>query len=246
MTKRFQEKVVLVTGGARGIGRAIADRFGREGAVVYALDKAHGEGESSGAEKATPLEGDVTDAGDVRRSVGEIVAKRGRIDVLVNNAGIVRDNMIWKMPEEDFDAVVAVNLKGAWLVSREVAPVMRRQESGRIIQIASRAWLGNRGQSNYAASKAGLVGLTRVLALELARSGVTVNAVAPGLIDTPMTRALPEAVYRKLLAHQPLGRAGTPEEIAAVVAFLASDDAAFLSGQVIHVDGGRSIGAAVQ
>jgi NAD(P)-dependent dehydrogenase (short-subunit alcohol dehydrogenase family) len=174
-----------------------------------------------------------------------ILSERKKIDILVNNAGIIKDNLIWKMSEEEFDHVIKVNLKGSWLLCKEVVPVMREQKNGRIINIASRAWLGNPGQSNYSASKGGLISLTRVLALELAPKNITVNAVAPGLIKTPMTESLTEEVYQKLLDKQPSKQAGEPEDVADAVAFLASDEAGFINGQVIHVDGGRSIGSAI-
>jgi NAD(P)-dependent dehydrogenase (short-subunit alcohol dehydrogenase family) len=149
------------------------------------------------------------------------------------------------MEEDDFDAVMDVNLKGPWLMCREVASIMREQKSGRIVNIASRSWLGNFGQSNYSSSKGGLVSLTRVLALELARSNVTVNAVAPGLIDTPMTRSMKPEIYDQLQSAIPGGKAGTPADIANAVTFLASDEAQYITGQIIHVDGGKSIGANV-
>ncbi len=244
--KIFENKCIIVTGGARGIGLAIVKRFLTLGASVHVLDRET----TPDAKNEIPTDvmihqGDVTDATDVENFVGKVAAQSGTIDVLVNNAGIVRDNVIWRMPEEDFDAVLEVNLKGPWLVSRAVIPVMRRQNSGRIINIASRSWLGNFGQSNYSASKGGLVSLTRVLALELAKYNVTVNAVAPGLIDTPMTRALPEETFKKLVEAQPGKKPGQPEDIAAAVAFLASEEAEFITGQVLHVDGGKSIGAGV-
>lgn len=168
-----------------------------------------------------------------------------RLAVLVNNAGIIRDNLIWKMAPADFDEVIRINLKGAWLMCRAAAKIMREKRRGRIINIASRAWLGNPGQTNYSASKAGLVGLTRALALELARYQVTVNAIAPGLIDTPLTHALPRAVQEKLLNAQPTGSMGAPADIAEMVSFLASEKAGFITGQVFHVDGGKSIGAGI-
>jgi NAD(P)-dependent dehydrogenase (short-subunit alcohol dehydrogenase family) len=239
-------KTVIVTGAARGIGRAIADRFVKAGASVYVLDIDVPDKAATG-DVPQPIfcKGDVSCTGDVKTFIEQVMTESGNVDVVVNNAGILRDNVIWRMPEADFDAVLTVNLKGPWIMSKEVAQVMRKQKSGRIINIASRAWLGNFGQSNYSAAKAGLISLTRVLALELARSNVTVNAVAPGLIDTPMTKGLPADVYERLVNMQPSKKAGTPEDIAAVVEFLAGDEAGFITGQVIHVDGGRSIGATV-
>jgi len=239
----FQGKSVVVTGGARGIGSAIVQRFIAEGANVGIIDPDTSDVPANGNIHA--VSGDVSQSNDVTQFIAEVLDRQGRIDILVNNAGIIRDNVIWRMTEEDFDAVLRVNLKGAWLMCKHVAPVMRKQNSGRIINIASRAWLGNFGQSNYSSSKGGLVSLTRVLALELARFNVTVNAVAPGLIDTPLTRSLPEETLQKLTAAQPGGRVGKPEDVAAAVAFLASPEAAFINGQVLHVDGGKSIGATV-
>ncbi|HVK38588.1 MAG TPA: SDR family NAD(P)-dependent oxidoreductase, partial [Candidatus Kapabacteria bacterium] len=167
------------------------------------------------------------------------------IDVLVNNAGIIRDGVIWRMSVEDFDAVIRVNLRGTWLMCREAAIGMRARSRGAIVNIASRAWLGNPGQTNYSASKAGVIGLTRSLALELGRSGVRVNAVAPGLIDTPLTQRLPADVHAKLLDAQPTREIGRPEDVADAVAFLASDRSRFMTGQVLYVDGGKSIGAGI-
>lgn len=243
---RFEDQAIIVTGGLRGIGRAICERFVAEGAHVTVFDP----GEAALPPPAGPgswshVAGDVADAAAVRGVVGRVLAERGRVDVVVNNAGIIRDNVIWRMEEADFDVVLRVNLKGPWLLCHELAPVFRRQNRGRIVNIASRAWLGNVGQSNYSASKGGLVSLTRVLALELARHNVTVNAVAPGLIDTPLTQGLPEEARERLLAMQPGRRMGVPADIAAAVAFLASEEAGFITGQVLHVDGGRSIGATV-
>lgn len=242
----FSGKSVLVTGGARGIGAAIVEKFAANGATVSVLDlepfDSTGHPWSVNVHSFT---GNVAKGDAVARFVADVMNRLGRIDVVVNNAGIVRDNVIWKMPEEDFDAVMAVNLKGPWLLCKEAAPIMRSQAYGRIVNIVSRAWHGAVGQSNYSASKGGLVSLTRVLALELARFNVTVNAVAPGLIDTPMTQNLPKDVYDRLVAAQPGGHVGKPQDVAEAVAFLASDEARFITGQVLYVDGGKSIGAGI-
>ncbi|MBI5267250.1 MAG: SDR family oxidoreductase [candidate division Zixibacteria bacterium] len=242
----FTGKSVLVTGGARGIGLAIVEKFASSGATVSILDLEPFDGAGqSWAGRVTCITGSVARQADVARFVADVMKRVGRIDIVVNNAGIVRDNVIWKMPEEDFDAVISVNLKGPWLLCKEVAPILRAQGEGRIINIVSRAWHGAVGQSNYSSSKGGLVSLTRVLALEMARFNVTVNAVAPGLIDTPMTQAMPKEALDRLIAAQPGGKMGTPEDVAGAVAFLASDSAKFITGQIIYVDGGKSIGAGI-
>ncbi len=242
----FEGKIVIITGGARGIGYAVANRFLKNGATVHVLDKSIPKSfQTEDDECCITFSGDVSNYTDVKDFISGVMEKSGRIDILVNNAGIIRDNVIWRMTEEDFDKVLSVNLKGSWLMSKEAATIMRKQQSGRIVNIASRAWLGSFGQSNYSASKGGLVSLTRVLALELAKSNVTVNAIAPGFIDTPMTRSLPPETFQKLVDIQPGKKPGSPEDIAAAVAFLASDEAGFVNGQVLHVDGGRSIGSTV-
>lgn len=198
-----------------------------------------------GKEKIHLAKADISNEKTVKLLFEKIVKKYGQLDVLVNNAGIIRDNMIWKMPAVDFDSVIQINLKGVWLMCREAAKIMKEQKSGRIINIASRAWLGNRGQSNYAASKAGVVALTRVLALELGKYNVLVNAVAPGLIDTPLTQKLEKNVLQNLIEAQPTKTMGKPEDIANVVSFLASEKTQFITGQTIYVDGGKSIGAGI-
>ena len=241
----FQGKSVIVTGAARGIGHTIALRFRELGAKIFAFDQSYAESFGDGDSNLFAFTGNVSSRTDVEKFTADVIEQSGQIDVLVNNAGIIRDNAIWRMSEEDFDAVINVNLKGAWLMCKAVVPQMRKQNYGRIVNIASRAWLGNFGQSNYSASKGGLVSLTRVLALELARSQVTVNAVAPGLIDTPMTRGLSEEAFQMLVNAQPGKRPGTPEDVAAAVCFFASDETAFITGQTLYVDGGKSIGAGI-
>ena len=243
---KFENKVVVVTGGARGIGAEIVKHFLHAAAIVHILDKDIADSSIPDEnDRLIASSGDVSNAEDVKSFISHVVSASGKIDVLINNAGIIRDSVIWKMEEDDFDAVMDVNLKGPWLMCREVASIMREQKSGRIVNIASRSWLGNFGQSNYSSSKGGLVSLTRVLALELARSNVTVNAVAPGLIDTPMTRSMKPEIYDQLQSAIPGGKAGTPADIANAVTFLASDEAQYITGQIIHVDGGKSIGANV-
>lgn len=238
--------VALVTGAARGIGRAIAIFLARPGLTLYLNDIALGEEASRTQQEvagrgaqAKLIEFNVADAGQVQQAVDEILKESGRLDLLVNNAGITRDNLILRMKEEEWDAVLAVNLKGAYNCIRAVSKAMVKQRFGRIINISSVVGvMGNPGQANYVASKAGLIGLTKSVARELASRNITVNAVAPGFIQTEMTESLPAKVKEEMLAQIPLGRFGTPEEVAQTVAFLASEAAAYLTGQVIHVNGG--------
>ncbi len=239
---RFKDKVVMVTGGAAGIGRVTAEAFAREGAKLAICDVNPEAGET--ALKALGPEAsfekvDVANEAAVS-AWAEAVAKRyGRIDVLVNNAGITRDALLLRMKESDWDLVMAINLKGAFLCTRAAVRFMAQQRSGRIVNVASVVGVvGNVGQANYVASKAGLIGLTKTVAREFAARGITVNAVAPGFIETQMTAVLSDKVKEAFLAQIPLGRAGSPEDVAAAVTFLASDPAAYLTGQVLHVSGG--------
>ncbi len=240
------KKTALVTGAAKGIGKAIVDKFISENYFVIAVDIDEASGKALLEEYDDQLifvKADICNEHEIQNLFLKIKTEYKQLDVLVNNAGIIRDNMIWNMPVEDFDLVVNVNLKGTWLLCREAAKMMKAQNSGRIVNIASRAWLGNRGQSNYSASKAGVVSMTRVLALELGKYNVCVNAVAPGLIDTPLTQKLEENVLQKLIDAQPTRTMGKPGDVANAVSFLASDKTNFITGQTIYVDGGKSIGA---
>jgi 3-oxoacyl-[acyl-carrier protein] reductase len=239
-------RVALVTGGSRGIGRAIAVSLAKSGAYVAftyvsnadaARDTEKAIVEAGGRGQA--LRCDVADHEAVDALVASLVQEQQRVDVAVNNAGVARDQLILRMKPEDFDAVIATNLRGAWSVCRAVARPMVKQRFGRIINLSSVvAEMGNPGQSNYAASKGGVEALTRSLARELGSRNVTVNAVAPGFIDTDMTRDLPEQAKNALVERIPLGRLGTAEDVAGVVRFLASDAASYVTGQVIHVNGG--------
>jgi 3-oxoacyl-[acyl-carrier protein] reductase len=239
---RFKDKIVMVTGGAAGIGRVTAEAFAREGAKLAICDVNPETGEAAakslGAE-ASFEKVDVANETAVSEWTDQVVKRYGRIDVLVNNAGITRDALLLRMKAADWDLVMNVNLKGAFLCTRAVVRYMAQQRSGRIVNVASVVGVvGNAGQANYVASKAGLIGLTKTVAREFAARGITVNAVAPGFIETQMTAVLSEKVKEGFLSQIPLGRAGTPEEVAGAVTFLASDQAAYLTGQVLHVSGG--------
>ena len=246
---KFEGKTALVTGGSRGIGRAICLELAEGGANVvlcYAGNEAAAQEtvqavEALGA-KALAVRCDVSDAAGVDGLVKAAVETFGRIDILVNNAGITRDNLLMRMSEADFDQVVAANLKGAFLCMKAVSKLMLKQRYGRIVNLSSVVALrGNAGQVNYAASKAGIIGMTKSLAKELASRGVTVNAVAPGFIETDMTAALPEAARTAAQGSIPMNRLGGPEDVAKAAAFLAGDGAAYITGQVLAVDGGMSM-----
>jgi 3-oxoacyl-[acyl-carrier protein] reductase len=239
-------RVGLITGAARGIGRAIALELGRPGILIYLNDVVLGDDaawtkeqvEAKGAQ-ARLIEFNVADDAAVQAGIDQIVKESGRLDILVNNAGITRDNIIVRMKDAEWDQVLAVNLKGAFNCIRAVTKPMLKQRFGRIINISSVVGvMGNPGQANYVASKAGLIGLTKTVARELGSRHITVNAVAPGFIQTEMTESLPQNVKDAMLAQIPLSRFGTPEEVAFAVAFLASDAAAYITGQVIHINGG--------
>jgi 3-oxoacyl-[acyl-carrier protein] reductase len=252
------QRVVIVTGGANGIGRATVKHFYEQGArvAIWDLDDEAGRALESeiqaGNGQARYQKVNVTDPESVESGVREVVDRWGRIDVLINNAGILRDSQLVKYKEgqlksrmsvEDFDAVITVNLRGVFLCTRAVSPFMIEQGAGRIINVSSVVGIyGNFGQTNYVAAKAGVIGMTRVWSRELGRYGITVNVIAPGFIETDMTRQMPEKILNMMVARTPLGRMGKPEDIAHAFAFLASDEAAFISGAVLPVDGGMVIG----
>ena len=230
-------KVAVVTGGTSGIGRATALALKDAGYTVYELSR-----RAEGVEGLHHISADVTDQQAVNDAAAQIMEAEGRIDVLVNNAGITRDGLLMMMKPEDFDAVIAANLRGAFLCMKAVARQMVKQRYGRIVNLSSVVGLrGNAGQVNYAASKAGVIGMTKSLAKELAGRNITVNAVAPGFIDTDMTAALAETAKNAALGSIPMGRMGTPENVAKAVAFLAGEDAGYITGQVLAVDGGMSM-----
>jgi 3-oxoacyl-[acyl-carrier protein] reductase len=243
---RLSGKVALVTGSARGIGKTIVERFAAEGAVVVLSDVTN---EAAAAETLAAIVGgggkgmvemfDVGDAAQVDAAIQHILSEQGRIDILVNNAGITRDNLLMRLSEEDFDSVLRTNLKGTFLLTKAVSRPMMKQRTGRIVNLSSVVGqMGNAGQSNYSAAKAGIIGFTKSMARELASRGVTVNAIAPGFIMTAMTAALPENVRQGFLDQIPMGKFGTPEDVAELAVYLASDGASYVTGQVIGINGG--------
>jgi 3-oxoacyl-[acyl-carrier protein] reductase len=240
----LSRKIALVTGASRGIGAAVAKSLAAQGATVIAAARER-NAESTVADivlaggKAEAISLDITDGGSVESEVSGIVARHGRIDILVNNAGIARDQLLMRMKRDDWDAVIGTNLTGAYSCSQAVLRPMIKQRGGRIISISSVVGqMGNAGQVNYAASKAGLIGMAKALAREVASRGITVNVVAPGLIDTDMTKMISAGSADAWAAQIPLGRLGTPQDVAWTVCFLASEEAAYITGQVLAVNGG--------
>ena len=249
MSEEKLTRAAIVTGGSRGIGRAVCVALAKQGCNVV-VNYCHGEAAAAetaalckelGVEAVT-VQADVSTAEGCKKLFEEAVNAFGRVDILVNNAGVTRDNLILRLSEEDFDTVLNANLKGAFLCCKEAARRMVRQRYGRIVNLSSVVGLrGNAGQTNYSASKAGLIGLTKALAKEVGPSGVRVNCIAPGAVDTDMNARLSEEERRSVEEETPLGRMGSPEEIASVMAFLASEEAGFLTGQVVSPNGGLVI-----
>lgn len=241
------DKVAIVTGGGRGIGRAIALKLAENGATVVVNDidksaQAVADEIKTMGKNSLAVTADITSAEDVTKMVDTAIDAFGSVDILVNNAGINRDQLLMRMSEEEWDKVLEVDLKSVFLCSKAVLRPMLKQRRGRIISISSIVGLvGNAGQANYSAAKAGIIGFTKTTAREVASRGITVNAIAPGFIDTEMTQKLPEKQRQELMARIPLGCLGTPEDVANAVAFLASDEAGYITGQVITVDGGMTM-----
>ncbi len=242
----FKGKTAVITGGYSGIGRAVSEKLASLGADIALVGIGSEDDKNAALEsikalgvKVNAYDCDVSDFAAGEKVIADIIKEYGKIDILVNNAGITRDKLMLNMPEEDFDAVINVNLKGAFNMTKHVYKPFMRQRSGRIVNLASVVGInGNAGQANYSASKAGLIGLTKSVARELAARGVTVNAVAPGYIDTAMTQALSDKVKDEIAASIPMKRRGLPEDVANVITFLCSDMASYVTGEVIRVDGG--------
>jgi 3-oxoacyl-[acyl-carrier protein] reductase len=241
----LEGKVAIVTGASRGIGRAIATELVRAGASVACVSTRAGgcdETVAASGGKAFGFAADVASSGEVENMVAEVVEKLGSVDILVNNAGVARDQLLLRMSDEDWDQVMAVNLKGAFHTVRAVSKTMMRAKWGRIVNISSIVGIGGQaGQANYAASKAGLIGFTKSVARELGSRGITCNAIAPGFIETDMTAELPQEMREHVVKTAPVGRLGTPEDVARLVVFLAGDGAAYITGQVVVVDGGLTL-----
>ncbi len=241
----LEGKIALVTGGARGIGREIVLLLASQGADIALCDVNLEQAEETAKEirssgrECLAFKTDVTDSKSVQEMVDKILDKFKKLDILINNAGITRDNLILRMSEEDWDKVIAVNLKGTFVCTKIASKVMLKQRSGRIINLASIiGMMGNAGQANYAASKAGIIALTKSVAKELAPRGVTVNAIAPGFIKTEMTTKLPDDIQKKMLSSIPLGRFGEPKDVADLVLFLSMGSSSYITGQVVQIDGG--------
>ena len=234
-------KIAIVTGAGRGIGEGIARKLAERQAIVVCGDVNESDASRVAADLGHGASGrklDVSNSAACDDFVNAVHEQFGRLDILVNNAGINRDAMLHKMTDDQWQQVIAVDLSGVFFMTRAASRVMRTAGGGRVINIASASWMGNIGQANYSAAKAGVIGLSRTAAKELARHQVTVNAICPGFIDTQMTRGIPEQIREQQLAKIPLGRAGQPADVAAVVAFLASDEAGYVTGEVINVGGG--------